>query len=123
MCAIIFFLVVLAISCQAQIPATVEILEDTTAVKYHVFVWEGDAVNNPLVEDSSFTYILSLGLTHYEITATALQFDTDVNGNYIQIAAFNENGAGMTAGATLSDLILKPSEANKSVIIEFKVGL
>ena len=107
------FIIILVISCKAQIPATVTFQEDNTSIKYHIFVCEGDEFNNTLFEDSSYTYMLSLGLTHYEVTTTQLQFDTEVNGNYIMVAGFNENILGMTAGATLSDLVLKPNEPNK----------
>ena len=112
---IIFILI--AVNCQPQIPATVTFQEDTTAIKYHIFVWEGDVVNNPLVEDSSYTYVLSLGLTHFELTATQLVFQTAVNGNYIMVAGFNENSAGMTAGATLSNLVLKANQPNKMLML------
>ena len=110
---LILFVLMFAMACKAQIPATVTFQEDTTAIKYHIFVWEGDILDNPLVEDSSYTYILSLGLTHFELSATQLVFQTDLNGNYIQVVGFNENSSGETAGASLSQLILKAVACNK----------
>ena len=110
---LVLFVLMFAMACKAQIPATVTFQEDTTAIKYHIFVWEGDILDNPLVEDSSYTYILSLGLTHFELSATQLVFQTDLNGNYSQVVGFIDNSSGETAGASLSVLILKAVEGNK----------
>ena len=118
---VLFVLIAIACNSQTQIPATVSWQVDNEAIQYHIFVWEGDASSNPLVEDSSYAYILSLGLTEYTTTELQVVFQTQVNGNYIQVAGFNENSAGLMAGATLSNLVLKPSEPNKMQMLNIEL--
>ena len=113
----VLFVFIIACNSQTQIPATVSWQSDPEATLYRVFVWEGDAGSNPLVEDSSYAYISTLGLTEYSTTNLQVIFQTQVNGDYIQVAGFNENSAGLMAGATLSNLVLKPSEPNKMQMI------
>ena len=115
--SIIFLFVAVMCTAQTTIPATVSWQVDNEAIQYHIFVCEGDAGSNPLVEDSSYAYISTLGLTEYSTTNLQVIFQTQVNGNYIQVAGFNENTAGLMAGATLSNLVLKPSEPNKMQMI------
>ena len=116
--SIIFLLV--AVTCQPQIPATVEIKEDTTATGYWVCVSEfSDPVNNPLIEDTTLVYIKSVADTSYFTTTALFQFQTQANGNYIMVAAFVVNSFG-TAGATLSELVLK-GKANKAIILRFEL--
>ena len=112
-----------AVMCTAQtnVPATVTWQVDNDAIQYHIFVWEGDASSNPLVEDSSYAYISSLGLMEYTTTELQVVFQTQANGNYIQVAGFNENTAGLMAGATLSNLVLKPSEPQKMMMLNLEL--
>jgi len=120
--ALAILFAVIACNAQTNIPATASWQADIDAVQYHIFVWEGnDAGTNPLVEDSSYAYISSLGLLQFTTTDLQVVFQTQVNGNYIQAAGFNENGAGLTAGATLSNLVLKPNEPTKMQILNLEL--
>ncbi len=112
--ALVLFVFVAISSGQINIPATASWQVDPNAAQYHIFIWEGNDINvNPLFEDSSYAYVLSLGLMQFTTTDSQVVFQTQVNGNYIMACGFNENNAGYTAGATLSDLVLKPSQPNK----------
>ena len=119
---IVALVLLLIVACNAQtnIPATVNMTNTDGVVRQHLFVWEGaDALANPLVEDSSYTYLDSLGLAHFVIDPVASQFvfQTLPNGNYIQVAGVNEYPNGVFMPAALSELLQKVLYQKMGIIL------
>ena len=106
----IFILLAIACNGQTTIPATVTWGQYDGVVKHHIFVWEGaDALTNPLGEDSSYTYLDSLGIQHYIVDPPLREFifQTFPNGKFIQAAGINEYPDSVFMSASLTELIQK----------------
>ena len=106
------FIFLIALTCEAQtIPATFGWQNSEGVDSIHIFVWEGaDLSINPLAEDSSFEFINGLGLLHFTAAHpdTQIIYFAEANGEYIQLAGFNEYGdSPINLGAALSAIVEK----------------